>query len=136
MAKKVRLTEKHVEDWICANPQEFMQNDTARLAARQDRLLKRYWCDVVISAVPPGRGRRELYIIEVKKGPVTERTVAQVLRYRGAMLEMARGRIEDFSDRLHCIAVGSDVKPEADLAARGAGVVRCVTYEEARVLNG
>ena len=65
-----------------------------------------------------------------------ERTVAQVLRYRGAVFTMAHGRPNAdllVPERIHCIVVGDDISQAAELAAIGAGDVICKMYDAAVV---
>lgn len=74
--------EKHLEDWIVANPQQFYRDVRIaygrRIVARQCALSTGI-ADLIIA------GKLGLRVIELKKGLVDGHAVAQVIRYTGEL---------------------------------------------------
>lgn len=77
-------TEKHLEDWIVANPKAFFDQTWIRgrrIVSRQFRLANGI-TDLIV-AVPLG-----IRVIELKKGVVTCDAIAQVMRYVGELRDL------------------------------------------------
>lgn len=124
-------SEKHLEDWIVANFNDFKQqvNTGFRyIIARQPE----FPCgkpDLIVAA------RGQLFVVELKLGVIDEKAVAQCLRYRGALYDLhehLEHRYWDEVDNPHnhsvnvrqewsgglpifnCLLVGNSVSPTAE----------------------
>lgn len=80
-------SEKHLEDWIVANQQEFFAKNPRvwgrRIAARQVQMGSGR-LDLVVAA------KLGLRILELKKETVDEKCVTQVIRYTGEVRDLFR----------------------------------------------
>lgn len=85
-------TEKHLEDWICTTPHFIKYGAIERIVARQV-VFPSGRCDV-IAIVPISHERTavpcmtSLSVIEIKKGAIDSRTLAQCLRYMRDLKEI------------------------------------------------
>ena len=79
-------SEKHLEDWIVANPKKFLPNHWLN----QDRVTTSPFIEYIVArqvGLPYGiadlfvKARQSTYVIELKKGVIDAASIAQCLRY-------------------------------------------------------